>query len=429
MRIKLIFILLCFVTATMFGCREPARNEITFAVGGSPNEVVFWEKLCLEFEQETGIKVNLHRQPTDTDQRRQGLIIPLQAKKSDPDVFLMDIAWIAQFAASGWLLPLSNDKSDGVRIDTEPFFKNIIQRADIYNGELIALPVYIDGGLLYYRKDLINDAGFENPPETWDDLVEISLKVQNEVRKKNPEFYAYVWQGAQYEGLVCNFIEFAESNRGGIIIADKQIKINTDENKTAIQFMKDLIHHHKISPPNTFTEMKEEEVRTFFQQGNAVFERNWPYAWGLHNSDDSQVKGKVGIAPLPRFKDGNHASTLGGWHIGISKYSDNTGASIKFINFVTSYQIQKRLTLELGWNPGRKDLYNDTEVLEKNPQFKELKDVFENAVPRPVIPYYTQISEIIQKRLNGFLSGRDSIDTVLNDIETEAQKIIDRYER
>ncbi|MDD3627853.1 MAG: ABC transporter substrate-binding protein [bacterium] len=294
---------------------------------------------------------------------------------------------------------------------------------------MLALPVYIDGGLLYYRKDLLLSAGYDKPPETWIDLVEISLKIQEKERKKNNEFYAFVWQGAQYEGLVCNFIEFAGSNNGGIFIENNTILINTPENLLAVQFMQDLIHKYKISPQNTFTEMKEEEVRTFFQQGNAVFERNWPYAWGLHNNEDSPVKGKVGIAPLPHFIDGKSVSTLGGWHIGISKYSDNPQASIKFIQFITSYDIQKKLTLELGWNPGRKDVYEDTEVLEKNPQFRELKSVFENAMPRPGIPYYTQISEVIQKNLNALLSGKGDPETVLNDTENEIQKIIDRYEK
>lgn len=270
---KNLLIFLSLIFLFLLGCSSNKSNEITFAIGGSPNEILCWEEIAKDFEIETGIKVNIQRQPTDTDQRRQGLVIPLQAKMNDPDVFLMDVAWIAQFAASNWLEKIDNNKFFP-KIDLSVFFQNILNLADHYNNDLIALPVYIDGGLLYYRKDLLKKYNYKSPPETWNDLLNYSLNIQTEMRKENKNFYGFVWQGAQYEGLVCTFLEFSTSNNGGFKFEDKKILFNTKENKIAVQFMSDLIYKFKISPLNTFTEMKEEEVRIFFQQGNALFERN-----------------------------------------------------------------------------------------------------------------------------------------------------------
>jgi multiple sugar transport system substrate-binding protein len=305
----------------------------------------------------------------------------------------------------------------------------VLDQADRHRDELVALPVYIDAGLLYYRKDLLEKFGWGSPPETWAELVDCSMKIQQAVRKDIPSFYGFVWQGAQYEGLVCNFLEYSNSNNGGITSDGGHIILDTPANTAALRFMCDLVWRYKISPPNTYTEMKEEEVRAVFQKSEALFERNWPYAWALHESRDSRVAGKFSIAVLPHFAGGTSAATLGGWHIGISRFSDARNSSWKFVKFVTSYEIQKKLALELGWNPGRCDLYDDTRILKALPHLVTFKDVFTHAVARPNLPYYTQISEIIQKYLNSALAGKLTPEEALRNAQSETDKIIARYER
>ena len=401
------------------------QPSLTFAVGGAPHEVDYWERLIDRFEKKTDIKVDLIRQPTDTDQRRQGLVIPLKARKKDPDVFLMDVIWVGQFAASDWLLPIDPylDKSE---LDSKYFFGRIIEQVDLYNGSIVALPVYNDCGILYYRKDLLKK--YNVPiPETWHELVAIAQKIQQRERQKNPRFYAFVWQGAQYEGLICTFLEFAVSHGGGIMDDEKNITISSQANVKALQFMYDLIHEYEISPPNTFTEMKEEEVRLFFENGNALFERNWPYAWGLHERNSSPLKGKVGIMILPKARGGDPASALGGWHIGISRFSDDIDNAWKLVEFVLSHEVQKELALVLGWNPGRIDIYEDQEIRERMPHIDVLRSAFQTSVARPNIPYYTQMSEILQRYLNGALSGRLTPAQALEESQTEIEKIVETY--
>ncbi|MDI6850926.1 MAG: ABC transporter substrate-binding protein [bacterium] len=426
--VKLFFTIILFVSVLLSGCARRER-KLTFAVGGAPNELDFWEAVIKDFEKETGIKVSILRQPTDTDQRRQGLLVALKSKKSDPDVFLMDVAWIGQFASSDWLYDLK-PWVESRSLDIEKFFQRVVNLADMHEGKLIALPVYVDGGLLYYRKDLLEKYGYKNPPETWIELIKVSQRVQAQERGiSNPDFWGFVWQGAQYEGLICTFLEFAVSNNGGIVISKDTVIVNSQENVSALAFMSALIHSYNISPPNTYTEMKEEEVRIFFQQGNALFERNWPYAWGNHESEGSPIKGKVGIAPLPHFPGGSSASTLGGWHVGISRFTDVPDEALKFLKYITSYDIQKRLTLNLGWNPGRVDVYKDPEVLEKLPHLAVLRSVFENAYPRPMVPYYSQVSEILQRYVNSALSGKISPGEALSKAEEEIKEIVRQYEK
>lgn len=427
---KIIPIIFCLMF--ICSCGRKQENAITFSVGGAPRELEFWETLVKQFETESGIKVEIMRQPTDTDQRRQGLVIPLKSKKKNPDVFLMDVAWIAQFAASGWLEELGAYVEKD-KLDTGVFFKRVLDLADNYDGKLVALPVYVDGGLLYYRKDLLKKHGYNQPPQTWQQLVDYSLAIQKAERESNAGFYGFVWQGAQYEGLICDFLEFAASGGGGIAFKKEgggaRIILDTPPNRKAVQFMQDLIRKYQVSPPNTFTEMKEEEVRTFFEQGNALFERNWPYAWALHIAEDSPVRDKTGIAPLPHFENGESVSTLGGWHIGISRYSGAKEESFKFLKFIVSRNTQKDLALALGWNPARRDVYRDKEVAEKLPHFAALSKIFENARPRPNVPYYTLISEIFQRNINAALSGKTSPETALSLAQKEAQEIVDRYEQ
>ena len=422
--------LLCFnfflvIFAILFSSCTTQKPEVVFMVGGAPDELEYWAKLINEFEAKAGFTVRMVRQPTDSDQRRQGLVVPLKAGQKNPDVFLMDVVWIGQFVASGWLEPLDPYVSKD-SFSTAPFFQKVLTLADIYHDTLFALPVYVDGGLLYYRKDLLEKYGYDHPPETWDQLVEYSQVIQRGERKEDPDFYGFVWQGAQYEGLVCNFLEFAASDGGGIAEGDK-IRLSTAENRQALKFMYDLIHVYRISPPNTYTEMKEEEVRSSFQRGNAAFERNWPYAWKLHEAEDSPVRGKVGITALPHFQGKKSVSTLGGWHVGISRYSDAQDKAWELVKYITSHQTQKKLVLNLGWNPGRRDVYEDEKIKSSLPYLHVLSGIFEKAVARPNLPYYTQLSEIIQRQVNACIAGKIDPSQALDRMQAEAEDLIGTY--
>ena len=401
------------------GCRSSETKKVVFSVGGAPNEIEAWEDLLRDFKGISGIPVELRRQPADTDRQRQSLLISLKAGLADPDVFLMDVSWLALFAWSRWLDPLPG-------FDVSPFFAEVVRKVDTFEDRLLSLPVYMDGGLLFYRRDLLERFGL-HPPQTLAELLSSSLKVQEEMRAENPGFFGFVWQGAQYEGLICNFLEFA-GKQGGFVLHEGKIILDLPANRKALRFMRDLIWKEKISPPSTFTEMREEQTRLFFQRGDALYERNWPYAWSLHRSPDSKVRRKIGLAPFPGLSRGDSVSTLGGWHIGVSRFSDCKREARDFLKYVVSERGQKKMVLRLGWNPGRQDLYRDPEVLERMPQLQALQPIFQQTRPRPVVPYYPQMSEIAQRRIHGVIAGQDSPEEALREADKEIAALLARYE-
>ncbi len=418
---------ICLAIALILTIVSCARQEkkLTIVLGGAPSEVKYLESLIGDFSRKSGTEVSVIRQPTDSDQRRQGLLIPLKAGEADPDVFLMDVVWVGQFAASGWLLPLQEYmKEDG--FDSSIFFSSVFDRADTFRGAVVALPVYVDTGIMFYRKDILDKYGLDLPAN-WLGLIDIARKVQEKERSSNGAFYGYVWQGAQYEGLVCNFIEISSAYGGCIINENGKVSLKSPENIAALEQMIALISDNGISPPNTFTEMKEEESRIFFQNGNALFERNWPYAWRLHESDGSPVKGKTGIMPLPVGPSGHRASALGGWHVGISRSSDLPEEAWELVKFLVSREVQRSLCLELGWNPGRKDLYEDPDIAARIPHIAVLKTAFESSVARPSAPFYTHISEIVQKYINAALSRNMTAQEALSAAQKEVERIMTLY--
>ncbi len=427
---KTIGSLVLVISLALLSCAEKPekRPPVTLMIGGAPSELDHWEEVAAAFAEETGIPVELMRQPTDTDQRRQSLVVPLRAGEDDPDVFLMDIIWIAQFAASGWLEPLDTRIAAG-GLDLGVFFEGIAEMADRYGGELVALPVYVDAGLLYYRKDIFQEHLTGKIPETWTDLVEYCKAAQRSERRPQPGFWGFVWQGAQYEGLVCTFLEFALSNGGRLVDEDGNLTLDDPKNIEALAFMRDLIATYKVSPPNTYTEMKEEEVRTFFESGQALFERNWPYAWRLHQAKGSPVKGKVGIALLPKFEGGRHVAALGGWHIGMSRSSDRKDDAWKLIEYIVSKKVQTDFALKLGWNPARQDVYDSPEIAAQLPHLAELKEVFRNASPRPNLPYYSLLSRALQAELNKALSGMLTAEEALRNAQARGLEIVETYEQ
>lgn len=312
--------------------------------------------------------------PTSSD--RLGLYQQLLAAESPAiDVFMIDA--ISTGILSAYFVDLS--QSAGSAIDEH--FPAIVQNNTV-NGRLIAMPWFIDAGLLYYRQDLLQKYG-EKPPETWEDLVATAQKIQDGERKAgNARMWGYVWQGKSYEGLTCNAFEWIVSYNGGTIVDSAgKATINNHAAVAALKMARSWIG--TISPKGVLS-YGEEEARGVFQSGNAVFMRNWPYAWATANSADSPVKGKIGAMPLPKGgANGRHAATLGGQQLAVSKFSRNTDAAIDLVLYLTGKEEQKRRALAGSYNPTIRSLYSDRDILAANPFQGRLYDTFVNATARP----------------------------------------------
>lgn len=400
---------------TLASCAEAAeKTTITFKHGvlfGNPKP---FAELLRRFEKDNpGITVKDETLPASSDEQHQFFAINFAARSSDFDVISLDVIWVPEFANAGWIRDLTGlmpaDEWRG-------FFSGDLE-AVTYRGRYYAVPWYIDAGLLYYRKDLLEKYGFP-PPTTWYDLVRIA----QDITKKEGNIYGFVWQGKQYEGLVCNVLEYIWSNGGDVLIDGKPV-INRPQNVQALQFVRDLVATYKVSPPFVLT-ATEDPVRQVFGDGKAIFMRNWPYAWNIFQEEGSAVKGKVGIMPLPAFPGGQSAATLGGFQLGVNRYTRHPEASEKLVKFLASPEAQKALALTIGYKPTRKAVYNDKELIKEQPFTASLFEIFLKVRPRPVTPYYMQITQVLQTEFSAALSGGRTPGDALNSAQRQITQIL-----
>ncbi|NOX19740.1 MAG: ABC transporter substrate-binding protein [Nitrospirae bacterium] len=421
-----IFVLLTLTLAIVVGINAcKARNEqqktVIHFVTWKPNIPEVWDKIYEIFEKENpDIKIEKQIGPHSSTAFHDMLTQKLKNRSTDVDVFLMDVVWPAEFAASGWAMPLDRFFSPELK---KEFLEGPLM-ANTYKGHIYGLPLFIDAGVLYYRKDLLQKYSLE-PPETWDELVSVAQEIVEKERASGNKIYGYSGQFKQYEGLVCDMQEFILSNGGYILEPEtNRVAIADPRAVQAVRFVRDNIIG-KIAPRGVLT-YQEPESLDLFVQGRAVFHRNWPYAWKVSNDPKkSRIAGKVGISVLPHFKGGRSFSTLGGWQVGISAYTPNPEAAWRFASFLASERVQKLIALMAGKAPTRKSLYRDKEILEKNPHFTKMKDVFLNAYPRPRSPLYPSISEVLQRYLSRAISDPDSdVDTLAKEAKEQIEKIL-----
>jgi multiple sugar transport system substrate-binding protein len=391
--------LLAALLVALTSCMQQSPVEqsptVVFKHGKIAGDPAHLRALLDEFERRNpGIAVKDETLPASTDEQHQYYVINLEAMSADFDVLSMDVIWVPEFARAGWLRDLSHLLPPGERDD---FFPGPVE-ADRWAGRMYAVPWYIDAGLLYYRGDLLRKHGLV-VPRSWPELVASARRVM----EREPGIYGYIWQGRQYEGLVCNVLEYVWSN-GGEVLQDGRCVIDSPENAEALRFVRDLIARYGVTPPLVTTAI-EETTRHIFGGGRALFMRNWPYAWTVFQREGSPVRGKVGVAPLPSFPGRPSASTLGGWQLGVNRYSKRAEAAEKLVVFLTSPQTQKRLALTLGYKPTRKSLYADADLRREQPFIVGLYDIFMKARPRPVTPYYMMMTQVMQSEFSAAVSG------------------------
>lgn len=396
---------------------EPAAGERTIVFKHSKlfGDPAAFAALLREFEdRHPGVSVRAEALPSASDEQHQFYVINLRGGSSDFDVLALDVIWVAEFARAGWIA----DVGDLLPVaEHDEFFEASLASAT-YEGRVYAVPWFVDAGLLYYRKDLLERHGFD-APRTWNELA-VAAKT---ISEREPGMHGFVWQAKQYEGLVCNALELVWS-AGGDVLRDGDVVLNSEESRRALEFMQALVPRG-ISP-ELVTTSTEEPSRYIFGSGRAVFLRNWPYAWTLFERPDSAVRGKVGISPLPHFAGHASAAALGGWNLGInarSKYPDEAAA---FVRFMTSPEAQRALALAYGLNPARRPLYSDPDLLSAQPHLEELRAVLDAARSRPVTPRYAQLSQVLQSEFSAVVTGLETPEEALADAHGEAERILAR---
>lgn len=396
---------LCSALAS--GCWATSAAGVTVAISCSSlgQEQALCRSGAEAWAQETGNRVELVSTPADANERLALYQTLLAAESPDIDVFQIDVVWPGSLASH------FVDLRDYIPAAALKGHFDLLLTNNTVEDSLVAAPWFVDAGLLYYRKDLLEKHG-RGVPETWRELTETAKAVVAAERAAgDPDLQGFVWQGRAYEGLTCNALEWIASQGGGTIVdAEGKVTIDNERAVRALELAQSWIG--TISPRGILN-YAEEDARGAFQSGRAVFMRNWPYAWALANAEDSPVAGKVGIAALPVGEggEGRPAAALGGQQLAVSRYSAHPQEAADLVRYLTGVEEQKRRALKGSFNPTRRSLYDDAELLAANPFYGTFLTILEGAVARPSTVTgrrYNQVSSAFVRAVHATLSGRGS---------------------
>ena len=374
----------------------------------------FDEKQFRKCEQASGGKYQIEAIPMgpSVDAAREQLSRRLAAGDETIDMINLDVIWTAEFSDANWIM----DLTERVEPITDKFVPAPLESTR-YKGKYWAVPAGTNAPVLYYRSDLVKEA-----PTTWEQMAEAAKAAQ----AKQPGVAGFVFQGAAYEGGTVDALEFMAGAGANILSEDgsKVVVGDGDGAKRAFTWLQQLFDE-KVTPKVVTTYM-EEDARLAFQKGDAVFMRNWPYAWALMNQDEaSKVKGKFDIAPLPGFEGQTPASTLGGKNYGIAATTDEPELAWEAIMCLTSESVQKEQAVVKGEMPTLKHLYDDAQLAKDVPFLDVLAKGLVTGKNRPTTPYYNDLTIVIYQVYNDVLNGRISPEDAVEELQRKAQAAVD----
>lgn len=392
--------------------------ELAISCGAVGIELQLCRASADAWSRQTGHQVQVVSTPNSATERLALYQQLLAGRSSEIDVYQIDVVWPGLLAKH--------------LIDLQPYsggaqaahFAAVIDNNTVA-GRLVAMPLYLDVGLLYYRQDLL--AHHHLPvPTTWAQLRDTAARVQAAERAAgHTKMWGFVFQGKTYEGLTCNALEWFSSYGGGQFV-DAQGRVSVD-NPRALQALRMARSWVGTIAPTGVLNYAEEEARGVFQSGHAVFMRNWPYAWALMNNPDSPVGGRVGVAPLPAGSAHDRAgSTLGGWQLAVSRYSRHPAEAASLVMYMSSAAEQRRRAVQGGYNPTLPALYDDPAILQAQPFIGALRGVVAQAVARPsrvTRSRYNRVSDAVANQVHEALSGRQTPEQALAALADELRRV------
>jgi len=396
-----------------------AQTKLRIFVGGQQRPDVMRKILDIYEKRTPGVKVEIEVGGATSDQQQQYLTTVLASRDPSIDAILIDIIRPAQYAAAKWSDTLDKYLPGVGKTNLLKQYLPAYAKANQIGGQLYALPSFADAQFLYYRKDLLDKYNLK-PPTTWDEAIQQAqtiLKGEN-----NPNLNGIGFMGNISEGTVCSFL-LPIWAAGGDVDDDGKLVLTETQAKNSLQFWLDLMDKYKVSPPN-MAEKAQDVIRQEMQAGRWVFGTLFGYAWARFQNDaDSQVKGKIGVVPLPRFEGGRSASCLGGWQWTISDFSKNKAQAYKLVRFLTSAEVSKILAIDASNLPVFPTLYKDADVLKVNPWFADALPIVQAARSRPVSPRYPEVADIMRKALNAVLARTKTPDVAAKEVLTGLQAI------
>ncbi len=348
------------------------------------------------------VPINLPFEKFTTNERKELIARSLRNKNSKIDIFTVDCISVSRFAK--WAEPLEPYLTEKDRRGILPEALKAEEQAN----QWVSIPLHVDIGVLFYRKDYVNridpSGELENKIKnsiSWQELINLHKDVE-------PEKPFYLFQGYNYEGLICNLAEMTGSIERDVV-SQLFENLNSKPIKQSSQFLHDLIYKYKISP-SAVTGYDEAAVYAHAIDENIPFFRGWPgFLREIDNvSGGKAVKKNIGLAPLPHFNE--KAAMFGGWNLMMSKSSEHKREASLFLKYILTDEAQRILFREAGYLPIKATLYSDEKLLADYPYLKDLRQMMTNWIYRPYIPNYTVKSDILSNSINSMLKQQVSID-------------------
>ncbi|MBD3223107.1 MAG: extracellular solute-binding protein [Caldithrix sp.] len=362
------------------------------------------------------VPVNLPFSKFTTNERKEILARALRSKSDRLDIFAVDLIWTSRFGR--WAKTL-----DGY-IETE-LLTNLQSEAlsSCYvDQKLVALPLYIDVGLLYYRKDLIeqlpNGRQLEQNIQQslpWGRFLQVGKQF-----KKRGFSDVYLFAGDSFEGLVCNFMELLDKKSQNRIFGSDSVELNSPASRQALKQLVDLIHLHGLTPQNV-TRFDEYKSYIYAFNNDVIFVRGWP---GLHQhfrdlTPEQFDIDNLAMAPLPHFNTVQKPGVFGGWNLMIARDSDKTHEALTFLKFVLQPRNQKILYEIGGYIPTHLKVYEEQAFVDKHPELEQYFRLLNKGKHRPYREDYTRISDIMSYYFNLALKKELSVRQALVRAEQE----------
>ncbi|MDX6287591.1 MAG: trehalose/maltose transport system substrate-binding protein [Frankiales bacterium] len=334
--------------------------------------------------------------PNDATSQREQLVRRLAAKDSSIDLMSLDPPFVAEFANAGFLRPFSAEEAKG--------FTDGVLQAPITNAtwkdQLVAAPFWANTQLLWYRKSVAKEAGVDPTAATftWDQMIKAAVQTRRTVGE----------QGSKYEGYMV-WINALVASAGGSILddpqagADAKAAIDSPAGKDAAVVIRDLSRSRAASP--TLGTDTEEQARALFQSGRGGFMLNWPYVYGAAQaavkSGDlpKSVVEDIAWARYPRVRaDLPSKPPFGGIELAIGNYGKYKDTfALDAVRCITSAESQKAYMLDAGNPAARGAVYDDPDVIKLFPMAALIRSSIDAAGPRPITPYYSDVSTSVQR--------------------------------
>ena len=420
---RTLYKIIALVMAILFlagaaGCAPKAAGPVTIHVltmdqaGLKPAEI---DQIAREFEAKNpDIKVNMEY--LGYDYIHDKITTGMAAKPPAYDAAMIDVIWPDEFIKAGYLLDVTNRITPDMKSGMFPASWNGVTR----NGKIYGMPWLMDVKYFMYNKDMLQKAGFTDPPKTWEEMVD-QAKV---IKQKGIAEFPVIWSWNQKEGVVCDYTVLLFGNGGAFLDANGKPVFNNDKGVQVLTWMKQTIDDGLTNPSSVSSD--ENAVEADFLAGKSAFAVNWLFQYSDSNdSNKSQIVGQAAFAPMPVFKAGADTGIKGSSVDGSSSfaimattpYPDQTW---KFLTYLASNDVQTRYSAERlpVWQADfQGDALTKLEAATStNPvTVPAFLAQFPFANERPTVAYYNEGSAALQLAIQEALTGVKTPQQALDD--------------